>query len=148
MTKLSGQKTIIDLEAPFTDERGMIQNLVHHPLGSAVLITSKAGSIRAEHWHKEDFHYCYVIKGELIYSERPLNSEDEPTVTTISAGQLFYTGPRVEHSMYFTMDTIFLTLGGLSRTHEDYENDLVRLTNRLTDTAPLRRLISENNRCE
>lgn len=130
--------TIVPLEQPFTDARGAIQNLVHRPLGSAVLISSEEGSVRAEHWHKEDFHFCYLFSGSIIYLERPVGSRDLPTVTKIEAGQLFFTPPRVEHSMYFPEASVFLTLGKLSRTHEAYEADLVRLTEKLTDIPAIR----------
>jgi quercetin dioxygenase-like cupin family protein len=125
--------TIVPLEDPFRDARGYIQNLVHQPLGSAVMIQSDKGSIRAEHWHREDFHFCYLISGELLYLERGLGSTELPQLTKIVAGQLFFTPPRVEHSMYFTLPSLFLTLGKLSRTHDAYEADLVRLENKLTD---------------
>jgi quercetin dioxygenase-like cupin family protein len=130
--------TMVSLEKPYVDARGSIQNLVHHQLGSAVMIESEPGSVRAEHWHKEDFHYCYVISGELLYFERPVGSRELPTVQRIRAGELFFTPPRVEHSMYFTQRTEFLTLGKLSRTHDAYEADLVRLTERLTDIPEVR----------
>ena len=134
---------IVGLEKPFEDTRGIIQNLVHHALGSAVIISSKAGSVRAEHWHKEDFHYCYLISGEILYLERPLGSRDEPSKTIIKEGNLFFTGPNLEHSMYFVKDSLFLTLGRLSRTHDSYEKDLVRLTEKLTDIQSIREYIAK-----
>ena len=94
---------------------------------SAVLIESKKGSIRANHYHKVDWHYCYIISGSIEYYYRPTNSEKEPIKILINAGQVFYTPPMVEHAMVFPEDTIFLTLGGGTRIHEDYENDLVRV---------------------
>lgn len=130
--------TIVRLEEPFRDARGYIQNLVHAPLGSAVLIYSEKGSIRAEHWHRQDFHFCFLLSGSLLYLERALGSDAIPTVTKIVAGQLFFTPPRVEHSMYFTEPSMFLTLGKLSRTHEAYEADLVRLDKKLTDIPEIR----------
>lgn len=130
--------TLVPLEEPFRDARGYIQNLVHHTLGSAVLIFSEAGSVRAEHWHREDFHYCLVLSGSLLYLERPVGSRELPSVTRIGSGQLFFTPPRVEHSMFFPEPTTFLTLGRLSRTHDSYEADLVRLTERLTEIPSIR----------
>ena len=124
---------VVSLEDPYVDSRGVIQNLIHHELGSAVIISSNAGAVRAEHWHKEDFHYCYLISGELLYCERPVGSKEDPSKIIIYPGQLFFTGPNVEHSMYFTKDSVFMTLGKLSRTHDSYEQDLVRLINRLVD---------------
>ena len=40
--------------------------------------------------------------------------------------------------MYFTEASTFLTLGKLSRTHEAYEADLVRLTDKLTEIPTIR----------
>ena len=27
----------------------------------------KKGSIRANHYHKKDEHFCYVLKGEILF---------------------------------------------------------------------------------
>ena len=94
---------------------------------SAVLIESKKGSRRANHYHKVDWHYCYIISGSIEYYYRPVNSDKEPMKILIKTGQVFYTPPMVEHAMVFPEDTVFLTLGGGTRLHEDYENDLVRV---------------------
>lgn len=125
--------TMVALEEPFRDARGYIQNLVHRPVGSAVLIFSEQGAVRGEHWHKEDFHYCFVLAGSLLYAERPVGSSQVPSTTRIAAGELFFTPAGVEHSMYFPEPTTFLTLGKLSRTHEAYEADLVRLADKLSE---------------
>ena len=45
----------------------------------------------------------------------------------VNTGQVFYTPPMVEHAMVFPEDTVFLTLGGGTRSHDDYEDDLVRV---------------------
>ena len=121
---------IIPLKKPYSDDRGIIQNLVslnESQMRSAVLIESKKGSIRANHYHKVDWHYCYIISGSIEYYYRPTNSDKEPIKILINAGQVFYTPPMVEHAMVFPEDTVFLTLGGGTRLHEDYENDLVRV---------------------
>ena len=124
------QNPILPLKKPFSDDRGIIQNLVslnESQMRSAVLIESKKGSLRANHYHKVDWHYCYIISGSIEYYYRPTNSDKEPIKILINAGQVFYTPPMVEHAMVFPEDTIFLTLGGGTRIHEDYENDLVRV---------------------
>ena len=124
------QNPILPLKKPYIDNRGTIQNLVslnETQIHSAVLIESKKGSIRANHYHKVDWHYCYIISGSIEYYYRPTNSDKEPIKILINTGQVFYTPPMVEHAMVFPEDTIFLTLGGGTRIHEDYENDLVRV---------------------
>ena len=124
------QNPILPLKKPYSDDRGIIQTLVslnESQMRSAVLIESKKGSLRANHYHKVDWHYCYIISGSIEYYYRPTNSDKEPIRILINAGQVFYTPPMVEHAMVFPEDTIFLTLGGGTRIHEDYENDLVRV---------------------
>jgi len=119
---------IIKLANPFTDERGTIQNLLSlDELQSVVVIESKKGTIRANHYHKTDWHYCYVMSGAIDYYSNKVGSDAKPNLTKIKSGELFFTPHLVEHAMYFTEDTVFLTLGGGTRSHEDYESDLVRV---------------------
>ncbi len=121
------QTVIVPLEAPFEDERGGIQPLVDEMMESAVLISSKKGTVRANHYHNTDWHYCYVINGRIEYHHRPQGSDAEPEMVTVEAGQLFFTPPMVDHAMVFAEDTVFLTLGRNSRTQEVYEADVVRI---------------------
>jgi dTDP-4-dehydrorhamnose 3,5-epimerase-like enzyme len=118
---------IVSVEAPFTDERGEIQPLVDEMMESAVLISSKKGTVRANHYHKTDWHYCYVVKGRIEYHHRPHGSDAEPEMVVVEENQLFFTPPMVDHAMVFPEDTIFLTLGRNSRTQEVYEADVVRI---------------------
>ena len=121
------KSVIVPLESPFEDHRGSIQPLVDVDMKSCVLITSKAGSVRANHFHKSDWHYCYVISGEIIYYERQTGTENPPTVTTIISGQMFFTPPMRDHTMYFSEETVFLAFGRNSRAQESYESDVVRI---------------------
>ena len=65
------KEPIISLEKPFVDERGAIQPLVDLMMRSAVMIESKKGSLRANHYHKTDWHYCYVLSAAIEYYHRP-----------------------------------------------------------------------------
>ena len=117
---------LIELETPFVDERGKIQPLADIDFKSCVLITSKKGTIRANHYHKTDWHFCYVLKGSIDYYYRPVGVKKTPQMIKIKKEQLFFTPPMVEHAMVFHEDTTFLTLGGNSRIQSKYEADLVR----------------------
>lgn len=118
---------IVPMEEPFADARGEIQPLVDLPMESAVLIGSKKGTVRANHYHKTDWHFCYVISGRIEYHHRPHGSDEQPEKITIEAGQQFFTPPMVDHAMVFTEDTMFLTLGRNSRRQEVYEADVERI---------------------
>ena len=118
---------IVSLESPFSDERGSIQPLVDGDMKSCVLISSKTGTVRANHYHKTDWHYCYVLSGSIDYYHRPHGATTEPQMVTITAGQIFFTPPMVDHTMIFPEDTTFLTLGRNSRKQEVYEADVERI---------------------
>jgi quercetin dioxygenase-like cupin family protein len=118
---------LCDLEKPFEDVRGVIQPLVDENLGGCALITSKKGARRANHYHKSDWHYCYLLSGQLEYLYRPVGSNDAPKKVVVEPGQLFYSPPMVEHVMHFTEDSTFIVLSGKPRQHEDYEDDVVRV---------------------
>lgn len=118
---------VVPLEAPFVDSRGSIQPLVDAAMESCVLISSKKGSVRANHFHQTDWHYCYVLSGSIDYYHRPQGSKAKPERVQISAGQMFFTPPMVEHAMVFPEDTVFLTFGRNSRAQEVYEADVVRV---------------------
>ena len=119
-------KPLVDLEKPFIDNRGSIQPLVDLLMQSAVMIHSKAGSLRANHYHKTDWHYCYVIYGKINYYHKELNSNKEPELLVVKKGNMVFTPPLVEHCMKFPEDTLFLTLSRNPRDHETYEADVVR----------------------
>lgn len=126
--RASWPKTVIvDLPPAFVDDRGGIQPLVDVPMESCVLISSKKGTVRANHYHQTDWHYCYVLEGEIEYYERPHGSTEAAKKTLIEKGKMFFTGPDLDHAMVFTKDTVFLTWGRNSRAQEVYEADVVRI---------------------
>jgi quercetin dioxygenase-like cupin family protein len=118
---------LVDLEKPFEDPRGVIQPLVDEALGGAAWIVSKKGAVRANHYHKEDWHYSYLVSGELEYLYRTVGEQGPPKKLIIRAGQLFYSPPMVEHAMRFTEDSVFIVLSGKPRQHDAYEDDVVRV---------------------
>ena len=54
-------KTIRNIKPEFIDERGGITRVLDTPIQSVLLITCKAGSIRSNHYHKKDSHWCYIL---------------------------------------------------------------------------------------
>jgi quercetin dioxygenase-like cupin family protein len=121
------KSVLVPLEKPFSDARGDIQPLVDVPMESCVLITSKKTAVRANHYHQTDWHYCYVLSGSIEYYHRPTGTNDTPEMVLIKTGEMFFTGPMVDHAMVFPEDTVFLTFGRNSRAQEVYEADVVRI---------------------
>ena len=120
-------RAIVDLAKPFIDSRGSIQPLVDKLMKSAVMISSKAGSLRANHYHKTDWHYCFVISGEIEYYHRSTGAKEEPEMIVVKEGQMVFTPPLVDHGMKFPKDTVFLTLSRNPRDQDTYEKDVVRI---------------------
>jgi dTDP-4-dehydrorhamnose 3,5-epimerase-like enzyme len=121
------QSVLVDLPAAFSDARGEILPLVDMPMKSCVLISSRRGSVRANHYHRTDWHYCYVLSGRIEYYHRPVGSKEAPQRVSVGKGQMFFTGPMIEHAMVFPEDTVFLAFGRNSRAQEIYEADVVRV---------------------
>ena len=121
------EDVIVKLLDAFEDDRGAIQPLVDMDMKSCVLITSKKGAVRANHFHTTDWHFCYVLEGEIDYYHRPTGSDQEPEIVRVRKGELCFTPPMVDHQMIFLEETTFLTLGRNSRSQEVYEADVVRI---------------------
>jgi len=117
------------------DARGLIEQLDNTNEGSSVLrITSKAGTVRANHYHQKDHHVCYLTSGKIRYVERPITDAGEVDESVpmkeyiIEPGQLFYTSPMVAHAMEFIEDSDFLAITPRSGSESEYENDVIRVT--------------------
>ena len=121
------KEVIVPLGKAFADARGEIQPLVDLRMESCVLIKSKKGTVRANHYHQTDWHFCYVLSGSIEYYHRPHGNGARPEKVLVKTGQLFFTPPMVDHAMVFPEDTVFLTLGRNSRSQEVYEADVVRI---------------------
>jgi len=117
----------LKLETPFVDARGSIQALVMEPMNDVAIIHSVKGSIRANHFHKNDSHYAYLIYGKIRYLTRDVDSNAEPTVEIINPGELFHTPKLLEHLMYFEEDSAFINISNNNRSHTSYEGDVVRV---------------------
>jgi dTDP-4-dehydrorhamnose 3,5-epimerase-like enzyme len=117
----------VPLDAPFVNENGVIQNILLERFTSLAIIKSVPGAIRANHYHKTDWHYAYVLTGSIWYYWRPVGSGVKPQRATFTAGQMFFTPPNVEHAMFFPEATDFITMAKNIRDTEHHESDVVRV---------------------
>jgi hypothetical protein len=118
----------VALDDIFKDERGEIVNILLTPITSVARITSKTGSVRANHYHKSDWHYALVERGCILYFEREIGDLTIPEPLVFNAGQMFFTRPNLEHAMLFKEDSVFYTFAKNIRTHENHELDLERVS--------------------
>lgn len=123
-------KVIRNIRPSFIDGRGAITMVLDENIAikSILLITCKAGSIRANHYHKKDSHYAYMLSGKMEYTEKSLRGKNNKAKSTIiKAGDMVYTPPQAIHAMRFLKKSVFLALATRSRHQQDYEKDTIRV---------------------
>ena len=111
----------------FKDERGYLLKILDKGFSSCIEIFSKKGSIRANHYHKKDEHFCYILKGEILFFYRNRKKGSKLNYKIMRKGDLFFTTYDQDHLAYFLKTTHFLSYSSRKRSKIDYENDLVRL---------------------
>ena len=120
-------KDLVDLPNGFEDDRGIIQPLCDLNMKSASLIVSKPNSWRANHYHKKDWHFIYVLEGSFEYYFRKTNSNQKIQKKIVKKDELLFTGPLVDHAMLYTEETRIIVLSKHPRDQKTYEEDTVRI---------------------
>lgn len=123
-------KLIKQIKPEFVDARGGITKLLDDGktnIKSILLITSKDGSIRSNHYHKKDAHYIYMISGSMEYFEKPVKGNVKTKKVVVNAGDMVYTPPMAIHTSKFTKDSVFMAFSIKSRNQKAYEKDTVRV---------------------
>jgi|TARA_Y100000389_G_C17166222_1_gene366881 dTDP-4-dehydrorhamnose 3,5-epimerase-like enzyme len=118
---------LINFKDKFEDNRGFIQPLCDLNMKSASLIYTKSNQWRANHYHKKDWHFIYVMSGEFEYYFRKTNTKDEIKKKIVKDGQLLFTGPMIDHAMLYTKETKILVVSKNPRDQKTYEEDTVRI---------------------
>ena len=118
---------LIKLKDKFEDNRGFIQPLCDLSMKSALLISTKKNKWRANHYHKKDWHFIYVINGEFEYYFKKTNVDEKINKKIVSEGQLLFTGPMIDHAMFYTKETEILVVSRNPRDQKTYEEDTVRI---------------------
>lgn len=122
------------IKPDFVDDRGEIIKVLDDGktvIRSVLLITCKKDSIRANHYHRKDSHFSYLLSGRMEYTEQPVDVNGKPQgkkeTVILEAGDMVYSAPMVIHAMRFLEDSAFLALATESRHHAAYEEDTVRI---------------------
>ena len=110
------------------DERGQIVKILEGKITSVLVIPSRKGAIRANHYHKKDTHYVYMISGKMRYTVKDLSKKRARKQWVIlNPGDLVYTPAMTAHAMEFLEDSVFLALTTQKRDQKHYEDDTVRI---------------------
>jgi len=116
-------ETITHIDAAVKDGRGEIHNIFEGQIGHVALITSKKGSVRANHYHQEDHQYIYLVSGAYESHCCNIRNPDKKQVLNVKPGDIVETPPMIAHAQKFTEDSVFLALSTRERESGKYESD-------------------------
>lgn len=108
------------------DSRGEILSIVDDKISNVSIITCNKGSLRSNHYHLKDFHYMYVLEGEIDYFYKNLNSE-KVNYIKVKQGENIFTPPNEIHATYFPKNTKLIVSSLHPRDKETYESDTIRV---------------------
>jgi len=113
---------------PYVDGRGKIDNhILDEPINWVGTITSKAGIMRANHYHPEQTQKVLVISGKYISVSKDLKVENSSIKHQLAqAGDLVITPPNVAHTMIFLEDSTIINLVTGERKHEDFGKHTIK----------------------
>ncbi len=122
-------KVIKKIKPFFIDDRGEMSLLIDEKtkITSVLFITCKKGSIRANHYHKKDSHYSYLVSGKMEYTYKSLSKLSKEKKLIINPGDMVYSPPKTIHAMRFLKESIFIAFATKPRKRKGYEDDTVRV---------------------
>ena len=109
------------------DDRGEILSIVDHSISNVSIITCNPRSIRSNHYHHSDFHFMYVLEGEIDYFFKDINSE-EIGYLKVKTGDTIFTPDNEIHATYFPLRTRLIVSSKFPRDQITYEQDTVRFS--------------------
>lgn len=118
------------------DARGSILNIFQGPLEHVAVITRKAGSVFAEHWHPgENTQRMFLLSGRYRVRSVPLDESGNPIGEIkefiAEAGDLTETGSYIGHAYEALEDCVFLNLNSAGRDPEGYGIHTIPLKTKL-----------------
>jgi len=108
------------------DERGEILSIVDELVSNVSIITCNPGALRSNHFHHSDFHFMYVLEGEIDYFFKDVDS-GEVQYLKVRAGDSIFTPDNEIHATYFPVKTRLIVSSKFPRDQETYEKDTVRV---------------------
>lgn len=114
----------VEFPQRFLDNRGEITNIADGVIGDVAVIKSEIGAVRANHYHKTDWHITYIVSGSLKYS---WISDEKINSVIVSPGQAVFTPVMVPHKMEFDEQSVMIAVARNSRTQDNYEADTIKV---------------------
>ncbi len=108
----------------FTDERGVIKDILTGPIDCVTEIYTREGSIRGNHLHEKTHQWTYVVSGKLLVVTADKDGRHE---RVYGPGEMAHEAPSVAHAWRALEDVTALVFTRGPRSGSDYESDTQRL---------------------
>ena len=118
-------ETVRHIDPAVSDPRGEIHNLFEGRIEHIALITSKKGTVRANHYHKEDHQYIYLVSGAFESHSCDVTNPEKKQVLELKPGDIVETPAMIAHAQKFSEDSVFLALTTRQRESGQYEEDTI-----------------------
>ena len=122
----SKESALVDFTDIHKDTRGAISSIVNEPCNNVSIIETTAGSIRSNHYHKKDSHWCYILSGKAEWYQQSVDG-GEIEREILNAGDMVYDPPNIIHAGKFLEDTVELVFCTEPRNQNDYESDTIKI---------------------
>ena len=105
----------------FENRAGCLKQLVHDGWKQVNVITSVAGAVRGNHYHKFNDEAFYVIEGWIKLT---VWKDDEREEYDFKAGDMFLIHPFVFHTFEYREDTLLISMYSKGVELSDTEKDI------------------------
>lgn len=110
------------------EDRGRIIPVCDGEFRSVMVIESKKGAVRANHYHRRDSHVMFILSGKARYVEATMDQSAGIVSDRIyGPGESIHTEPLVPHAMEFLEDTAMIVATKNPRDYDTYMADIVKV---------------------
>ena len=117
---------ILSIKPAFTDKRGLIYNVLGHPIEHVAVIVTHRGAVRGNHVHEREIQYCYILRGrvrcEAVAVHPATPGANAREVQDARSGDLIITPPGVAHKRTYLAATIEIALYTVPRLQMENED--------------------------
>ncbi len=111
------------IEPVYSDERGVITDLLNKKINHVGLITTTKESIRGNHYHKKSIQYSYILSGKFEVVVAELSNLNNKERIILNSGEIIIIEPGIVHAFRAIEDSNMIDMVSESREGEGYEDD-------------------------
>ena len=81
-----------NIKPEFKDARGVIAKILddgNAKIRSILYITGKKGTMRANHYHKKDTHWVYMLSGKMTYFEKSIKEDRFEILSRLNLAMIY-----------------------------------------------------------